>query len=158
MFCWERASQLKRDALPVLDAKGVKLFAVGIGSLESARTFCQQTGFPLDLMLVDDSDETDAYASVGTRNTRRDNNGKLQFEGIQSMWSKDTTDAIKARGRDDLNAILRIYKPLQPSSIDKTLVQGGSFIFDGSKTLLAHYDQSSGAHLPIETLIQVATA
>lgn len=74
------------------------------------------------------------------------------------MWSQKTNDAIKARGRDDLNSILAIYKPLMPATIDATLVQGASFVFEGSKTRLAHYDASSGAHLPLDDLLESAVA
>lgn len=161
--------QLKRDALPELDAAGVKLFVVGIGSVESARTFCEQLEFPLERMLVDDSDETAVYQSVGTRNSQRDpQTGKQIFEGVESMWSDATWQAIDSRGRDDLNAITGKpfqpgpYKPLMPKGstmargVEKTLVQGGSFVFDGRSTLLEHFDESSGAHVSIEEILDTA--
>mmetsp|Transcript_16299 Transcript_16299/g.16468 ORF Transcript_16299/g.16468 Transcript_16299/m.16468 type:complete len:84 (+) Transcript_16299:461-712(+) len=81
------------------------------------------------------------------------------------MWSSATTDAIKERGRDDLNSVTGNifnpgpFKPTMPSSIEATLVQGGSFVFDGTtKTLLEHYDESSGAHITIEELLNVINA
>jgi len=154
--------QLKRDALPALTNAGVKLLVVGIGSLESAREFSDRTGLPAEMVLVDESKETGAYKSVGTRNSQRDNNGKQIFEGISSMWSGATNDAIKERGREDLNAITGslfdpgIYKPMMPKSIEATLVQGASFVFDGKDALLEHYDESSGAHVTIEELLEAA--
>mmetsp|Transcript_1839 Transcript_1839/g.2715 ORF Transcript_1839/g.2715 Transcript_1839/m.2715 type:complete len:82 (-) Transcript_1839:259-504(-) len=78
------------------------------------------------------------------------------------MWSSSTTDAIQDRGREDLNAITGNlfqpgpYKPLMPSTIEATLVQGASFVFDGKKPLLEHYDESSGAHVTIEELLDSA--
>lgn len=140
------------------------------GSAESAATFAERTEFPARLLLADESEETDAYAAVGTRNTRRDENGKQIFEGVESMWSAETNAGLKARGRDDLNAVVGglfrpgIYTPLMPTggsnrkAMDKTFVQGGTFIFDGSKELLAHYDQVSGAHADLAEVVQIATA
>mmetsp|Transcript_99985 Transcript_99985/g.173478 ORF Transcript_99985/g.173478 Transcript_99985/m.173478 type:complete len:166 (-) Transcript_99985:67-564(-) len=161
------AVQLVRDVLPKLNKAGVKLFAVGIGSAESALTFAERTGFPASQLLTDESEETDAYVALGTRNTQRDEKGKMVFEGVGSMWSERTNDAIKTRGRDDLNGVVGslfkpgIYTPLMPKgpkAMDRTFVQGGTFIFDGSKSLFEHYDFSSGDHADLEEVVQVATA
>ena len=117
------------------------------GSAESAATFAERTEFPARLLLADESEETDAYAAVGTRNTRRDENGKQIFEGVESMWSVETNAGLKARGRDDLNAVVGglfrpgIYTPLMSTggsnrkAMDKTFVQGGTFIFDGASSM-----------------------
>lgn len=153
--------------LPLLNKAGIKLFAIGIGSVSSARTFAERTEFPANLLLVDESQETDAYTAIGTRNTKRDEQGKMMFEGIESMWSQKTNDAIQARGRDDLNAVVGslfkpgIYTPLMPKgpkAMDRTFVQGATFIFDGSKTLFEHYDFSSGAHADLDEVVNLATA
>ena len=96
---WEQALQLRRDVLPVLEPAGVKLFAVGIGSHGSAREFAEALDFPAELLLADESEDVLAHAAAGTRNTRRDENGKAVFEGVESMWSGKTTAAIEARGR-----------------------------------------------------------
>ena len=162
--------QLQRDALPALDDMGVGLLVVGIGSVESGAEFGKQTGFPTDRLFVDETDLTDAYAAAGTRNTRRDDSGKQVFEGIGSMWSDATNAAIKERGRDDLNAVTGNlfnpgpYKPLMPKgsswqrSMEQTMVQGGSFVFQGDAVLAEHYDESSGAHLSIDALLAAARA
>lgn len=157
--------QLQRDVIPALKQNQIGLLLVGIGSVESGRTFCEQTGFDINKLFVDDSSETKAYQSVGTRNSQRESsnkNNKQIFEGVGSMWSQATNDAIKDRGRDDLNAVTGSlfnpgpYKPLMPSSIEATLVQGASFVFQGRKTVLEHYDESSGAHLSIDDLLDAA--
>jgi hypothetical protein len=164
VFYWERAMQLKRDALPALNENGVRLIVVGIGSVESGRTFSEQLGFPVENLFVDASQLQDAYQAVGTRNSQRDGANKQVFEGIGSMWSSKTTDAIKARGRDDLNSVTGSffrpgpYKPLMPKSIEATLVQGGSFVFEGTQTLFEHYDESSGVHASIDDLVKAALA
>ena len=116
-------------------------------------------------MLADTSEETEAYAALGTRNSQRDENGKQIFEGVESMLSKKTSDAIKARGRDDLNEITGSlfkpgpYKPLMPTgpkAMERTFVQGGTFVFDGSKELYGHYDFSSGDHADLDEVLRVA--
>ena len=138
---------------------------VGIGSVESGRTFAEQIDFPKELLLVDTTEQTEAYRSVATRNSQRDpDSGKQLFEGVESMWSQSTNDAIKERGREDLNGITGNlfqpgpYKPLMPSNMESTFVQGASFVFDGKKTVLEHYDDSSGAHVTIDKLLDAAFA
>lgn len=41
-------------------------------------------------------------------------------------------------------------------SIERTLIQGGAFVFSGKKPLLEFYDSSSGAHVELQTLMDVA--
>ena len=170
MFCWERAVQLRRDALPALEAANVGLAVVGIGSLDAGETFASRTEFPKSMLYVDDSDESETYRAAGTRNTKRKPDGKADFEGIGSMWSQATNDALKERGKADLDAITGslfnpgIYKPLMPKgstmtrSMEKTMVQGGSFVFEGDDVLFEHYDESSGAHAGIDDILKAAGA
>jgi hypothetical protein len=164
--------QLKRDVLPALTAADVKLFAVGIGSHGSAREFAEALDFPAELLLADESEDVLAHAAAGTRNTRRDENGKALFEGVESMWSGKTTAAIEARGRDDLNAITGNlfkpgpYKPLMPKgkglfdpkAIERTMVQGGAWVFEGESELFTHLDYSSGDHADLQEVVRVATS
>ena len=153
---------MRRDVLPALRENDVPLVVVGIGTVASGRTFAERLDFPPELLFVDATANTGAYASLATRNSQRDSTGKQMFEGVESMWSSSTTDAIKERGRDGLNAVVGNlfspgpYQPLMPSSTEATFVQGASFVFDGSRTLLEHYDKSSGAHVPVEDLLAAA--
>jgi len=160
-----------KECLPALEEAGVKLYVVGIGSRESATEFGEALDFPLENLLVDESDESEAYRAAGTRNSQRDpDTNKQIFEGVESMWSEATNDALEQRGKEDLDKITGNlfnrgpYKPLMPKgkslfdmrAIEKTLVQGGSFIFRGEETVLEHYDPSSGAHLPLDVLLTTA--
>ena len=64
------------------------------------------------MLYVDDSDESETYRAAGTRNTKRKPDGKADFEGIGSMWSQSTNDALKKRGKADLDAITgSLFKP-----------------------------------------------
>ena len=122
------------------------------------------------MLYVDDSDESETYRAAGTRNTKRKPDGKADFEGIGSMWSQSTNDALKKRGKADLDAITGslfkpgIYTPLMPKgstmtrSMEKTMVQGGSFVFEGDDVLFEHYDESSGAHAGIDEILAAAGA
>ena len=122
------------------------------------------------MLYVDDSDESETYRAAGTRNTKRKPDGKADFEGIGSMWSQSTNDALQARGKADLDAITGslfkpgIYTPLMPKgstmtrSMEKTMVQGGSFVFEGDNVLFEHYDESSGAHAGIDDILKAAGA
>ena len=104
------------------------------------------------------------------------------------MWSQATNDALKERGKADLDMITGslfkpgirqcvyaiaathkhantgIYTPLMPKgstmtrSMEKTMVQGGSFVFEGDATLFEHYDESSGAHAGIDDILKAAGA
>ena len=158
--------------LPALNEANVKLFAVGIGDVPSARTFAKQIDFPAELLHVDESEKSEAYAAAGTRNTKRDASGKQIFEGVDSMLSKATMDAVNKRGKADLDSITGNvfapgpYKPLMPKgnglfdarAVEKTLVQGGTFIFDGGEQLFAHYDKASGVHADLDEVVRVATS
>ena len=86
------------------------------------------------------------------------------------MWSAATNDALKERGKEDLDMIPGslfnpgIYKPLMPKgstmtrSMEKTMVQGGSFVFEGDDVLFEHYDESSGAYAGIDEILKAACA
>ena len=51
---WELAQKLVDD-IPELDANGVTLVAVGIGSVEAAKEFSLRTNFPLDRLYADET-------------------------------------------------------------------------------------------------------
>ncbi|KAH8046968.1 prostaglandin-F synthase [Aureococcus anophagefferens] len=143
---WNSDQKVVRDALPALNAAGVKLLVVGIGSVESGETFAKQTSFSPELLFVDDSELSDAYAAAGTRNTKRDDSGKAVFEASAACGRGDER-RHQERGRDDLNAVTGNlfnpgpYKPLMPKastmrrSMEQTMVQGGSFVFDGDSVV-----------------------
>ena len=51
MFCQELGAQLARDVLPALSeatSPRVKLIAVGIGTAERGREYCEHVGFTAD--------------------------------------------------------------------------------------------------------------
>ena len=58
---WELAQKLVDD-LPRLEKAGVEVVAVGIGSLSSAKAFCEYTNFPIEKLYADETGA--AYAKL----------------------------------------------------------------------------------------------
>ena len=48
--------------------------------------------------------------------------------------------------------------PTMGKAMERTFVQGGTFVFDGSKELFSHFDYSSGDHADLEEVVRVATS
>jgi hypothetical protein len=59
----ELGIQLRRDVKPALDAAGVKLFLVSIGTWERSGQFAEVTGFPRECLLADPGSVT--YEALG---------------------------------------------------------------------------------------------
>jgi hypothetical protein len=59
----ELAIQLRRDIKPILDAQGVQLFFVSIGTLERSKDFVSVTEFPAENLLADPESKT--YKALG---------------------------------------------------------------------------------------------
>jgi hypothetical protein len=55
-----------------------------------------------------------------------------------------------------LENVLPRWQPWQPPSPDQALQQGGAFVFHGSKVLLEHYDEATGAHVALPRLLSAA--
>lgn len=43
-----------------------------------------------------------------------------------------------------------------PPKMEQGLLQGGTFVFNGPRTVFAHYDPSTGAHASLDTVIDAA--
>mmetsp|Transcript_18969 Transcript_18969/g.56881 ORF Transcript_18969/g.56881 Transcript_18969/m.56881 type:complete len:110 (-) Transcript_18969:251-580(-) len=67
MFCQELGAQLARDVLPVLRGgkPPAKLVAVGIGTAERGREYCEHVGLPAEALLCDP--ENAAYDALGLK-------------------------------------------------------------------------------------------
>ena len=108
--------KLRRDVLPALDAAGVDLFLVSIGTPERAKDFVRVTGFPPERLFADPTSAT--YAALGL------------VKGVgQTFFSWRTPLAFKARierpgGMDDLKDVLTRWEPWIPPRQDQALQQG----------------------------------
>lgn len=149
MFCQELAAQIARDVLPELRDADVKLLCVGIGTLETARKFCDHVSFPRDMLYADP--ENQAYTALDLKK-----GVATTFFNIgtpQSILERATKD-----GAADLLAATARWKPWLPPKSDQGLQQGGVFVFEGQKLLFQHYDPSTGAHADLDTVIRAAVA
>jgi len=147
MFCQELAAQIARDVLPRLTEAGVATRCVGIGTLETARKFCDHVGFPRENLLADP--ENAGYDALG-----------LKKGWATTFLTPDTPLSILKRAQDDgakdlIKATSR-WKPWLPPKSDQGLQQGGVFVFEGSTLLFCYYDPSTGAHADLEDVIQAA--
>lgn len=147
MFCQELAATLVRDVQPELDAAGVQLRCVGIGTLETAEKFCDHVAFPRELLFADP--ENAAYAELG------------MTKGLATtFFSPETPLAILRRvqkdGATDLLAATARWKPWLPPKSDQGLQQGGALVFDGPKLVYSHYDPSTGAHADLNDVLAAA--
>lgn len=61
-------------------------------------------------------------------------------------------------GMKELNEVLPKWSKAiyNPPSQAQALKQGGTFVFDGDRTVFAHFDESTGAHSDIQQVIDLA--
>mmetsp|Transcript_46700 Transcript_46700/g.69450 ORF Transcript_46700/g.69450 Transcript_46700/m.69450 type:complete len:139 (-) Transcript_46700:269-685(-) len=61
-------------------------------------------------------------------------------------------------GMDDLMEVLSKWNKAFyiPPKQEQAFNQGGTFVFDGPKTLLAHYDESTAAHANVDEVVALA--
>ena len=60
-------------------------------------------------------------------------------------------------GTKDLGKVLsKWFKAVYlPPKQEQGLLQGGTFVFDGPKTLFSHYDPSTAAHASIDRVMEI---
>lgn len=147
MFCQELAATLARDAQPKLQAAGVDLVCVGIGTVETAQKFCDHVGFPRELLYADP--ENAGYDAL------------CLTKGLApTFFNPETPLAILRRlqqdGAADLVSATARWRPWLPPKSDQGLQQGGAFVFDGPDLLYSHYDPSTGAHAELADVLGAA--
>uniref|UniRef100_A0A7S1G041 Uncharacterized protein n=1 Tax=Corethron hystrix TaxID=216773 RepID=A0A7S1G041_9STRA len=148
---------VKYDRLrPELQALGVGLCMIGIGKPEVALRVCKEhleLDQPEDFIFVDPEnalyDKLDLNVNLFTIATAFSFLDRFSSEG----------------GMKDLNYVLSKWLP-QPGKSEGAVIippkqrqafnQGGTFIFKGKNTLLAHYDESTAAHADIERVKSIA--
>lgn len=142
--------QLRRDLLPALREKGVKLYLVSIGTPERGLEFVEKTGFPADLLLCDPDNVT--YTSLGLKKGVRQT--FFSYETPLAMWER-----IKSGATKDIQEVLSVWTktPLWiPPKQDQAFQQGGAIVLQGRRLLFAHYDQATSAHVDLQLLLAEA--
>ena len=103
-FCWELAIQLRRDIKPALDAQGIDLIAVSIGTPERALEFVSETGFPAANLYADPDNV--CYDALKLNKELKNFSQKSTPEMLMERWNKD--------GAKDLIGVLKRWKPWIP--------------------------------------------
>ena len=64
----------------------------------------------------------------------------------------------KPNGMNELGQVLSKWNKAFyiPSKTEQAYLQGGTFVFQGMDTLFAHYDESTGAHADLATVLALA--
>ena len=84
--------------------------------------------------------------------------------GVQrTFFNTNTAFAFLRRftsqdGTKELKEVLPKWKDAVyiPPRQDQAFLQGGTFVFDGPRTIFAHYDPSTAAHASIEEVMETA--
>lgn len=161
-FCQDLAASLATKAIPRLDAAGVSLFLVSIGTPETGKEFAELTGFPRARLLADPGTQT--YDALG-----------LERGLAAAFLSPRTPLAIAKRastreGREGLGKALGKWKAFLPPRVLKDAAyQGGAFVFVSKKEteeeeqggyaaecVWARLDRATADHAPAEELLEVA--
>lgn len=129
------------------------MIAVGIGTVERGKEFCEHVNFPQENLLCDP--ENEAYSALG-----------LKFGATDTFFNPATPYAIAARmvpsgngklgGANDLLTALGRWKPWIPPKLEQGLQQGGMFVFQGDQERFSHYDPSTGAHADLNEVLAAA--
>jgi len=130
---------------PKLALGGVQLVAVGIGTPERAKEFCELTGFPPSQLLADP--ENECYDAL-----------QLNKGAALTFLRPETPLALAQRAISgetvDLQEALRTWKAWIPPKLEQGFQQGGVFAFDGPTTIFQHYDVSTGVHADLMSVMQ----
>lgn len=130
---------------PKVALGGVQLVAVGIGTAERAKEFCQLTGFPESQLFADP--ENACYDAL-----------QLNKGALTTFLRPETPLALAQRAISgetaDLKEAMSTWKAWIPPKLEQGLQQGGVFAFEGTQTIFQHYDVSTGAHADLLAVMQ----
>jgi len=125
----------------------VKLLAIGIGTPERGAEFAAHVGFDASRLFTDP--ENICYDALGFK------------KDVQNLAFNQATplallDRIVTGKNQDLTQALRRWKPWIPPRLEQGLQQGGVLVFEGSNVLYERADPSTGAHAPIDVVLNAA--
>lgn len=135
-----------------LEASGIQLVMVSIGTPTNGKKLVDHLEIPnlADFLFVDP--ESALYDSLHLN------------KGVKStFFSPGTPFAFLKRfterdGTKELTQVLSKWNKAVyiPPKQDQAFNQGGAFLFDGEETVIAHYDESTGAHCDMQQVIDLA--
>jgi len=141
---------------PELDAKGVLLVVVGVGTPESGKTFCESLPFPKECLFVDPGRA--AYKGLEVHGDLDGTEGWFfdpkVVEGVRRLFfTKITGERIKERGQEGIKEAMKGYKPLMPKENIDTVQQGGTIVFKGHEMVYLRKDEATADHAPPEEIM-----
>lgn len=130
--------------------KGTRLVLISIGKPEKGKELLEHLGFNAGGTYLYVDPENSSYNS-------------LHFNrGIETLVTMGTSFSFLNRftrkgGMKELNEVLLKWNKafIVPPKLEQGFFQGGTFIFDGPKTVFAHYDESTGAHADIGMITEL---
>jgi hypothetical protein len=128
-----------------------RLILVSVGTPENGRKLVEHLEFAngQEYLFVDPDNELyDALdLNRGVQRTFMDINTPLRF----------LDRFAKPDGTKELGQVLSRWSKafFIPPKQDQAFLQGGTFVFSGNETIFAHYDPSTGAHAPVEQVMEI---
>mmetsp|Transcript_39043 Transcript_39043/g.62580 ORF Transcript_39043/g.62580 Transcript_39043/m.62580 type:complete len:159 (-) Transcript_39043:424-900(-) len=146
---------------PELDAAGVLLIVVGVGTPESGKKFSEALPFPGECLFVDP--ERAAYRALALHGDLDGTEGKFfdpkVVEGVRRLFfTKVTGERIKERGTDGIKAAMKNYQPLMPPNSFDAVQQGGTAVFHGHQMVYMRKDEATADHAPIGEVMAAVAA
>eukprot|EP00538_Stauroneis_constricta_P013863 CAMPEP_0119554112 /NCGR_PEP_ID=MMETSP1352-20130426/6686_1 /TAXON_ID=265584 /ORGANISM="Stauroneis constricta, Strain CCMP1120" /LENGTH=147 /DNA_ID=CAMNT_0007600639 /DNA_START=394 /DNA_END=836 /DNA_ORIENTATION=- len=139
-----------------MNSSDIRLVLISIGLPEKAKSL-------IDHLEINDNDFGINHLFVDPENKIYDD---LQLNrGVKETFFSETTPLAFVdrffKKKDGMKELLEVLGKWNkafyiPPKLDQSLLQGGTFVFDGEQTLLAHYDASTGAHSDIDDVIAIA--
>ena len=158
-MCQEYILQWKQR-IAELERQHIRLVLISIGKPQVG----QQLLTHLEFDENDDNNNNngDNYLFVDAQNALYD---ALDLNrGVQrTFFNINTPFAFLDRfSRGDTRELGEILKKWNkafyiPPKQTQGLLQGGTFVFDGSETLFAHYDPSTAAHASVDLVLEIAS-
>lgn len=136
----------------LLQANGIRLFMVSIGTPEKAALLVDHLGVNDNMMLY--VDPTNAcYDALDLRRgvDRTFTNINTPFAFLD-RWRRGETGDLQTVLKDWIQKGFFI-----PPEQHQAFLQGGTFVFRNGKTVYAHYDPSTAAHSSMERVLELAT-
>lgn len=103
--------------------------------------FARDQSFPEECLFADE--ERKVYAAMSTRE-----GAAATFLSLSTPLALLNKYSVK-----DAKDLIKSYSFKQPSSVEETLQQGGTFAFDSDRVLYAYRDGGTADHAPLDDVL-----
>lgn len=122
---------------------------MGIGTPQRGAEFAKHVGFDPGNLYTDP--ENALYAALGYKKDI----GSLAFDAATPY---SILDRIKENRYQDLATAIRDWIPWIPPKLEQGLQQGGVLVFKGEEVIYERPDPSTGAHAPLDAVLDAVIA